>query len=218
MKQDRLKLYTINIKYVRDLAQKDDYVRSVSPQQGKENRPFVGIVIICDTKKYCIPLSSPKPKHYKMKSKRDLLKIMVDNKLIGVLNFNSMIPVDNSLIKPLDIKVHKNDAPNIKHYKIMTKKQLDWCQQNQDKIVHKANMIYNLVANNPDNSKSLINRCCDFKKLEAVLEKWLRRNGGSSDSENANVSVDCSNGSSDSDDDVLDLTDNGDFINSSIKR
>lgn len=175
MKQNRLKLYTIDIKYVRDLAQKDDNVRSVYPQQSKESRPFVGIIIICDTKKYCVPLSSPKPKHYQMKNKRDLLKIIVEDKLIGVLNFNSMIPVDDSLIKPLDVKVHKNDTPDVIHYKNMAQKQLNWCQQNQDLIVHKANRIYNLVTKMPENSRSLIRRCCDFKKLEADLEKRLRK-------------------------------------------
>ncbi len=82
MKQERLQLYQIDMKYVRDLANKDDTVRSVSPQQGKETRPFVGIVVVCDSKKYCVPLSSPKPKHQKMKAKRDLLKIIVDEKLL----------------------------------------------------------------------------------------------------------------------------------------
>jgi len=65
--QKRLSFYQIDIKYVRDLAQKDDAVRSVSPQILKERRPFVGIIIILDDKKYCVPLSSPKPKHEKMK-------------------------------------------------------------------------------------------------------------------------------------------------------
>lgn len=40
MKQNRLSLYQIDIKYIRDLANKDDNVRSVSPQIGKDNRPF----------------------------------------------------------------------------------------------------------------------------------------------------------------------------------
>ena len=51
------------MKYIRDLAKSDDNVMSVSPQIGKESRPFVGIVVICDKKPYCIPLTSPKPKH-----------------------------------------------------------------------------------------------------------------------------------------------------------
>ena len=49
MKQKRLSLYQIDIKYIRDLAKKDKNVMSVSPQINKESRPFVGVLIICDT-------------------------------------------------------------------------------------------------------------------------------------------------------------------------
>ena len=64
MEQNRLNLYTVNMKYIRNLHnQGDDRVFSVSPQVGKDNRPFVGIVVICGEKQYCIPLSSPKEKH-----------------------------------------------------------------------------------------------------------------------------------------------------------
>jgi protein AbiQ len=38
MKKQRLHLYHIDMKYVRDLARIDDRVMSVSPQAGKENR------------------------------------------------------------------------------------------------------------------------------------------------------------------------------------
>jgi protein AbiQ len=41
------------MKYVRDLARVDDKVMSVSPQVGKESRPFVGVVV-CNQKK-CVP-------------------------------------------------------------------------------------------------------------------------------------------------------------------
>ena len=74
MEQKRLRLYKLDMKYIRDLAKKDDNVHSVSPQVGKDNRPFVGIIIVCDNKKYCIPLSSPKPKHQKMKNDIELMK------------------------------------------------------------------------------------------------------------------------------------------------
>ena len=47
MEQKRLNLYTVNMKYIRNLHnQGDDRVFSVSPQVGKDTRPFVGIVII----------------------------------------------------------------------------------------------------------------------------------------------------------------------------
>ncbi len=60
MNQPRLRLYTIDMKYVRNLEKVDDNVMSVSPQSGKAIRPFVGIIVLVNEKKYCIPLSSPK--------------------------------------------------------------------------------------------------------------------------------------------------------------
>lgn len=33
---------------------------SISPAEGKDNRPFVGVVIPHGDSRYCIPLSSPK--------------------------------------------------------------------------------------------------------------------------------------------------------------
>ncbi len=175
MKQKRLSFYQIDYKYVRDLANRDDIVRSVSPQIQKENRPFVGIIVVCDDKKYCVPLSSPKPKHEKMKNDKDFSKIIAEEKLIGVLNFNSMIPVDDCVIERLDLRIKNNDNPQVKSYKRMCIKQLDWCQKNQEAIVIKANKLYTLVTQTPDKMRNLTRRCCDFKKLEAVLERRLAK-------------------------------------------
>lgn len=175
MEQKRLSLYQIDMKYIRDLANKDENVRSVSPQLQKEKRPFVGIVIVCSDKKYCIPLSSPKPKHEKMKNDVDFTRIYDKDKLLGVINFNNMIPVDESVIIPVKLKVDIHDSPEVKHYKKMTAKQLDWCQKNQDSIVTKANRLYKLVTETPEKSRNLTRRCCNFKKLESVLEKRLSK-------------------------------------------
>lgn len=41
----RFKLYNVNIKYIRNLHNVDDNVPSVSPQIGKQARPFLGIVV-----------------------------------------------------------------------------------------------------------------------------------------------------------------------------
>jgi protein AbiQ len=171
MSKDVLKFFKIDMKYVRDLAQKDDIVYSVSPQVGKENRPFVGIITVCNGKKYCIPLSSPKPKHYKMNNDKDFSKIIVEDKLIGVLNFNCMIPVDDSVLTVLDLRTNPSDTLADKHYKIMCFKQLLWCRANQKTIENKANKLYSIVTETPEKHKNLVHRCCDFKKLEAILEK-----------------------------------------------
>lgn len=177
MKQNRLNLYLIDMKYVRNLAKADDHVMSVSPQTGKETRPFVGVVVICGKEKYCIPLSSPKPKHSSMKNDVDFTRIMDGERLIGVLNFNNMIPVDESCISPLDLKVNLKDDVSTKRYKIMAAKQLSWCQRNQDAVIKKANKLYLLVQSEKAGS-FLKKRCCDFKKLEKVRQKWTEAQHG----------------------------------------
>ena len=164
------------MKYIRDLAKSDDNVMSVSPQIGKESRPFVGIVVICDKKPYCIPLTSPKPKHQQMKNDKDFSKMIDKNgKLIGAINFNNMIPITPNVITQIDIKVNSKDNKKDRAYKELLNDQLDWCNQNKDSIVKKANKLYQMVTETPDKSRNLTRRCCDFKKLETVLEKRLAK-------------------------------------------
>ena len=92
MKQERLNLFLIDMKYIRNLHNVDDRVSSVSPQIGKQHRIYVGIVVLCDARKYLIPLSHPVEKHKKMKPKADFDKIVdKKGKLIGVLNYNLVI-------------------------------------------------------------------------------------------------------------------------------
>lgn len=108
MKSD-FKLYKVDIKYIRNLHNVDDKVLSVSPQAGKDNRIFIGIVVICGIRKYCIPLSSPKPKQKNMKNSMDFSKIEVEGKLLGVLNFNLMIPVEEEQLQLVDTTIFKRE-------------------------------------------------------------------------------------------------------------
>ena len=172
MNQKRLSLYTINMKYIRNLHKIDDNVLSVSPQAGKASRPFIVIIVICDDKEYCVPLSSPKEKHKKMKNDVDFTKIFdAKGKLIGVLDFNNMIPVNKDLVEKIDITIQKSDDAATKHYKNLIKDQLTFCQQNQDAIIKKANKLYKLVYKK-NVSGNLKRRCLDYKKLEEALSKF----------------------------------------------
>lgn len=175
MKKQRFHLYHIDMKYIRDIAKVDDNVMSVSPQIGKERRPFVGVVAICDGKKYCIPLTSPKPKHQNMKNDKDFTRMFdKNNKLIGCLNFNNMIPVDDVVLLAVDMKISNEDNPKTKFYKALLNDQLDWCNDHYMDITNKAEKLYKIVTETPDKMKSLTRRCCNFKKLELVLNKWVK--------------------------------------------
>lgn len=164
----------MDMKYIRDLHKADDRVQSVSPQIHKSNRPFVGVVVICDEHKYCVPLDSAKEKHKTQKNDVDFTRIFDGEKLISVLNFNNMIPVDDSYITKIDLKPSPKDNPAQASYKKLCIKEIEWCRKNQEAIVKKANKLYYLVQK-PNCSSMLKKRCNDFKKLEKVLEKLLQK-------------------------------------------
>ena len=71
MIQALLDVYRIDMKYIRDLHNIDDRVLSISPQIGKDERPFLGIIVICNEQKYCVPLSKPKKKQQIQERKRN---------------------------------------------------------------------------------------------------------------------------------------------------
>ena len=48
MIQAPLEVYRIDMKYIRNLHNIDDRVLSVSPQIGKDERPFLGVLVIYD--------------------------------------------------------------------------------------------------------------------------------------------------------------------------
>ncbi len=142
--QTDFKLYKVDMKYIRNLHNIDDKVLSVSPQAGKDNRVFVGIVTICGIHKYCIPLSSPKEKHKKMKNSMDFSKIEINGKLLGVLNFNLMIPIEEDQLQLVNTTIFKRDRENIKYYKRLCVQELDVSCQNSrlsfnNRLLHRFN-------------------------------------------------------------------------------
>lgn len=168
--------YQVNMKYVRELAKADDNVLSISPQNSKETRPFVGVIMICGDKQYCIPLTSPKSKHQTMNNREDFSRIIDNNgKILGALNFNNMIPVTKSVITPINLQPSNSDIPSLCGRKKILNIQLDWCNKNKDLISRKANKLYHLVTETPEKFRNLSRRCCDFQKLEKVLEKWIEK-------------------------------------------
>lgn len=164
----------MDVNYVAELAKVDNKVMSVSPQQHKERRPFVGVVVICNNKEYCIPLTSPKPKHATMKNDKDFMKLSdKDGNPLGAMNFNDMIPVDKRLIKIINVNPSPKDTPQDTVYKNLLQKQLMWCNDNKDIILKRADKLYKIITETPEKIPKLTKRCCDFKKLEAALEKYL---------------------------------------------
>ena len=171
MKQKRLNLYHIDMKYIRNLHNVDNRVSSVSPQIGKQHRIYVGIVVMCNERKYLIPLSHPVEKHKKMSPRADFDKITDKHgKLLGVLNYNLMIPVTEQQLIKVNLGTNKWDSISDKYYKQLCIDELNCCRKNADIIINKANCLYKFCVGE-SNYKGK-NRCLDFKKLEMECDKY----------------------------------------------
>ena len=172
MKDHRLDLYNIDMKYIRDLHRVDDRVSSVSPQIGKDKRAYIGIVVVCKSHKYIIPLSHATKKHKNMNESADFDKVYdKKGRLVAVLNYNLMIPITEKQLHKIDLKIHKNDTSQIKAYKNLCINEIEYCRQKSKKIHDKANSLYDMVCNEKSKYKGK-SRCLDFKKLENVCRRY----------------------------------------------
>lgn len=170
----RFKLYTVNMKYIRNLHSIDNNVPSVSPQIGKQNRPFLGVVVLVNKSKFCIPLtsnSSNKGKKFDKMRENITFRKIYDKKgnILAALNLNNMIPVRDEYITEIDLKLRSNDTPKQMRWKKLCIKELDWCQAHQDEIERLANELYGLYISDISFTKRKI--CLDFPALEKECNK-----------------------------------------------
>lgn len=155
-----------------------DFLRKTDPcvpytMNEKENRPFVGIIFQIKNINYYAPLTSPKPKHIKMKNQVDFLKI--NNGIWGAINFNNMIPIHISSLKKIDINIRPLDTKKDRDYKNLLMNQLSWCNSNKNVIINTASHLYKLVVNN-EAWKSLLKRCCNFTSDEYQYRNFCMQN------------------------------------------
>lgn len=170
MTQTPLEVYRIDMKYIRNLHNIDDRVLSVSPQIGKEERPFIGVIIVCNNQKYCVPLSKPKKKHEKMRDKIDFKKIISDDVLVGVLNFNLMIPVEEAQIQRIDTQIRKHDNASTRKKKELLIKELEWCNEHSRDLVNTANVLYQKYISGEKFSAR--KQCLDFRRMELECNRY----------------------------------------------
>lgn len=171
---EKLQWYIVDKTYVNYLKKLDSKIENIDY---KDNlKPYIGIVINFDKFNYYVPVSSPKDKHYKMKEGIDFIKIKQENRILGVLNLNNMIPILNRYVKKLKYE-------NIEQYrKFKTEKQkktyiallnteLKIINSKYEKIKNNAIRLYQEKINNPNSKVS--NRCCNFKFLETKLNQFI---------------------------------------------
>ena len=168
-----LEVYRIDMKYIRNLHNIDERVLSVSHQIGKDERPFLGVLIVFNDHKYCVPLSKPKKKHEKMRDKIDFKKILYHGNLIGVLNFNLMIPVEDVLIQKIDTKIRKHDNEDTRKKKELLRKELEWCNEHARDLSNTANVLYAKYVSGEKFSAR--KQCLDFKRMERECKRFTEK-------------------------------------------
>ena len=123
-----------------------------------QTRPYIGILFTIKNLKYYAPLSSPKPKHLKMKDLIDVIRI--DSGKLGIINLNNMIPVKRDSIINFNIMEEINEQ-----YRQLLIKQVLYFKDNEERILNRALTLYNSYMKNTL-SQATKERCCDFKLLE----------------------------------------------------
>lgn len=167
-------LYWIDMKYIRNLSNNvDKRVYSVSPQSGKQERPFLGVIIMCNQHKYCVPLSKPKEKHKSMRDKIDFKKIIHNGEFLGVLNFNFMIPVEDAQIHKIDTVIRKHDNADARRRKELLIKELEWCNLHERDLVNTARVLYQKYVSGENFAAR--KQCLDFTKMEKECEKYNKK-------------------------------------------
>ena len=171
----RLKLYYIDMKYIRNLHKIDEHVFSVSPQIGKQNRPFLGIIVMVNGEKYCIPLTSNSPgksKNFADMRENITFRKVRDKKgnVLAALNLNNMIPVREEYIAEINLRIFEYDTEAVKKWKKLCAKELDWCQANQNEIEYLANELYRKYCAVEQFQKRKL--CLNFPLLEKECKKF----------------------------------------------
>ena len=91
----------------------------------------------------------------------------------AVINLNNMIPIRKEDIVEIDLKIYPRDTIEVRRWKKLCIKELDWCQQHQKEIERLANELYRMYTTEEPFKKRKI--CLDFPKLEKVCNKRKER-------------------------------------------
>ena len=113
------------------------------------------------------------PRLVRMRDKIDFKKIVHHGKFIGVLNFNLMIPVEDTLIQKIDTKIRKHDNTDTRKKKELLIKELEWCNENARDLTNTANVLYSKYVSGEKFSAR--EQCLDFKRMESECKRFAEK-------------------------------------------
>ena len=108
-----------------------------------------------------------------MRDKIDFKKIVYREELIGVLNFNLMIPVEDVLIQKIDTKIRKHDNADTRKKKELLIKELEWCNEHARDLTNTANVLYAKYVS--EEKFAAREQCLDFKRMEIECKRFVEK-------------------------------------------
>ena len=153
--------------------------------KGYEKKPYIGILINNNGKKYVIPLSSAKEKHktwknvdkehylvYEMVKKECMGKsdiwVMTEEEgvkhILSVIDIKKMIPIVEGAYCRVNINPEGTDTEQERKYKDLLNKEYSFCLKIINEVIEKDNKLYDKQMK----TGKVIQFCCDFKALEKV--------------------------------------------------
>lgn len=188
----KLKFVNVDMDYLRHLH--DACSEVFYKPNDYSNKPYLGVLLTNNDKKYVLPLTSAKEKHKTWKDSypdRFLVYAIEDKSavsnsaifvsteddtkvkhILSAVDIKKMIPVRDDVISYVDFNPSDNDTDEIAKYKDLQNKEYAFCVKIIDDIVIKATKIYDKQMNAGKVQKF----ACDFAKLEQALETWNKNN------------------------------------------
>ncbi len=168
----KLNLYSVSDKYVTYLRQFDDKIYDNKEDARTYERKYLGVVLTVNELNYYIPMSSPKKSDYIdndnkiiRNDTKTIIRMHNGGRLYGTLRISNMIPVPITELEPYTI----SDESDLK-YKDVILGELRYIDNNSDKIIKYAKIVYNQKIRNLD--IGYIKNTVNFKLLEEKLKEW----------------------------------------------
>lgn len=166
-------LYSISDNYINYLKSYEKGVYTNSDPLYKKTRKYLGYVLLVNSWKYYIPLSSPKPNDFNVdgtirKSVITIVRITdpTATRLYGTLRISNMIPVPEDALVEYDANLETDIS-----YRLLILNELSFLKANQNKISQNAIALYNEKIEGKSNSNYL-GATLDFAKLELLATQW----------------------------------------------
>ena len=162
-----MKFYHIAEDYIDFLRGYDSKV----PMNKNGARPYIGVLLVVEELRYFAPLTSPKPKHLRMKNGKDFRKI--GGGKYGAINLNNMIPVPENALIEMNIDLE----PDLQ-YRNLLRNQQRAIRIEERALFEAAKALRELILTErcrlSPYDQSVQDRCCDLGLLETVYFQYRK--------------------------------------------